>query len=258
MNRTLTSTPCLSYSVDHTGLTNAELIKMESRTATVYRNKSVAEQNSVDLAWDLLMSDNFEAIRAVLYTSEEELTHFRQLLVNAVMATDIADKELKSLRESRWDAAFSDTAATPFSSSNGSKQLKHIHDADNRKATIIYEYIIQASDIAHTMQHWHTYQKFNRRLFEERYVAWINGHTGEKDPSAGWYGGELWFFDNYIIPLAEKLNTCGVFGVSYHEFLTYAVENRKEWVNKGGDCVKDMLAECQAKYGSARKDQQNS
>jgi hypothetical protein len=118
----------------------------------------------------------------------------------------------------------------------------------NRRATIVYEYIIQASDVCHTMQHWHTYQKFNHRLFEERYLAWLRCDCGAKEPSATWYVGELWFFDNYIIPLAKKLHKCGVFGVSYHEYLNYAMENRKEWESKGKDIVANMLAECQRKY----------
>jgi hypothetical protein len=44
----------------------------------------------------------------------------------------------------------------------------------------------------------------------------------------GWYEGELWFFDNYIIRLAQKLRECGVFGVSCDEFLDYAMDNRLE------------------------------
>lgn len=79
------------------------------------------------------------------------------------------------------------------------------------------------------MQHWHVYQKFNKRLFEERYLAWSKGVAGENDPSKGWYKGEIWFFNNYIIPTAEKLDRCGVFGVSYHEYSIYAKENLKEW-----------------------------
>ena len=70
---------------------------------------------------------------------------------------------------------------------------------------------MQASDVAHCMQHWHVYTKWNERLFEEMYQAYATGRA-EKDPSVGWYKGELWFFDNYIIPLAGKLRDCGVFG----------------------------------------------
>ena len=60
--------------------------------------------------------------------------------------------------------------------------------------------------------------------------------------------GELWFFDNYIIPLAKKLDKCGVFGVSYAEYVTYALENRKEWTSKGKAIVEEMKSECDTKY----------
>ena len=230
----------LIHDVDHLGLTNPELCELGTPASRAYRGKSVAEQNSVDVAWSVLTSnDDFEDLRACIYTSETEMRRFRQLVVNAVMATDIADKELKQIRESRWDAAFS---------SQSPSSPEKITDLDlDRKATIVFEYIIQASDVAHTMQHWHTYQKFNKRLFEERYLAYIQGHC-VKDPSLGWYNGELWFFDNYIIPLANKLRDCGVFGVSHFEFLAYAQQNRREWETKGQEIVEEMLKSCQEKY----------
>jgi len=55
----------------------------------------------------------------------------------------------------------------------------------------------------------------------------------DKNPAKFWYEGELWFFDNYIIPLAMKLMGCDVFGVSLNEFLNFANESRKEWAVKG-------------------------
>jgi hypothetical protein len=57
------------------------------------------------------------------------------------------------------------------------------------------------------------------------------------DPTRGWYEGELWFFDNYVIPLANKLKECGVFGVSSDEYLNYAEANRREWAKKGKEIV---------------------
>jgi hypothetical protein len=73
-------------------------------------------------------------------------------------------------------------------------------------------------------------------------MAFRTGRS-EKDPSEGWYGGELWFFDNYVIPLAKKLKDCGVFGVSSDEYLNYAQHNRHEWEAKGKDVVAQYLAE---------------
>ena len=55
------------------------------------------------------------------------------------MATDIADKELQALRKARWVKAFDDN---------------HVDDTPeegvNRKATIVIEHLIQASDVSHT------------------------------------------------------------------------------------------------------------
>ena len=56
------------------------------------------------------------------------------------------------------------------------------------------------------------------------------------------YKGEIGFFDFYIIPLAEKLKDCGVFGVSSGEYLDYATRNRDEWTEKGQLVVAEMMA----------------
>jgi len=124
------------------------------------------------------------------------------------MATDIVDKESKALRNGRWEKAFS----------IGSVGDTNAQEDRNRKATIVIEHLIQASDVSHTMQHWHVYRKWNERLFEEMYCAFKAGRAS-KDPAEFWYKGEIGFFDFYIIPLAKKLKECGVFGVSSGEYL---------------------------------------
>jgi hypothetical protein len=83
------------------------------------------------------------------------------------------------------------------------------------------------------------YRKWNERLFHESYKAFYEGRA-EKDPSTGWYQGELSFFDNYVVPLANKLKDCGVFGVSGDELLNFAEQNRKEWEEKGQAIVEEM------------------
>ncbi len=224
------------HDVDHTGVSNAQLTKEGQEVALRYDNKCVAEQNSVDIAWNLLMEDQYKELRKCICQTEQDLMRFRQLLVNAVIATDIADKELQLKRKKRWDKAFT--------------SLENVVETKNdmdRKATIVFEYIIQASDVSHTMQHWKVYKLWNERLFEERYRAYQCGRE-EQDPSVGWYKGEIGFFDNYIIPLAKKLETCGVFGVSSDEYLSYALENRREWELKGEEIVRGMVD----KYGASR------
>lgn len=169
-------------------------------------------------------------------SNRAELKRFRQLIVNSVMATDIMDKDLKQLRNARWDKAFDSSIDI---------STKSVGDSVNRKATIVIEHLIQASDVAHTMQHWHVFRKWNERLFMEMYQAYKAGRA-EVNPAEFWYKGELSFFDFYILPLAKKLSDCGVFGVSSDEYLNYALKNREEWERKGEQVVVEMIERWEA------------
>lgn len=175
----------LIHDVDHQGVPNNLLIKENPEMAHRYQNQAVAEQHSIDVAWNLLMDPAYEALRRAIYNSETELKRFRQLVVNALMATDIFDPQLARLRKERWDRAFfqSHPDEGPIVSSN-------------RKQTIVIEYIIQASDVSHTMQHWHVYSKWNKNLYQEMFNAYCQGRS-DQDPTDGWFQGELRFFDNY-------------------------------------------------------------
>jgi class 3 adenylate cyclase len=228
----------LIHDIDHQGVPNIQLVKENTATAAVYKNKSVAEQNSVDLAWDLFLDSKFANFRATICATADEMKRFRQLVVNSVMATDIMDQDLKALRNARWDRAFQE----------GSRNYKESEkDKVNRKATIVIEHLIQASDVAHTMQHWHVYRKWNERLFMEMYKAYSIGRA-EKNPADFWYKGEIGFFDFYIIPLATKLSDCGVFGVSSDEYLNYTLKNRDEWEGCGMEVVAELVEKASALY----------
>ena len=218
----------LIHDVDHRGVDNLQLMKEQPSLGSLYQNRSVAEQNSLEIGWNLLMEDRFATLRSSLFASQDDFVRFRHLVVNGVMATDINDKELKGLRNERWAKAFDPTTDETE------------RDARNRKATIVIEHLIQASDISHTMQHWYIYRKWNELLFEELYAAFKTGRSAS-NPADFWAKGEIGFFDFYIIPLAKKLKDCGVFGVSSDEYLNYAMANREEWLNKGEEVVAEMV-----------------
>ena len=228
----------LIHDVDHSGVPNATLVREGARIATVYKGKSIAEQNSVDIAWDLLMDGAYTDLRRAIYQTEHEYRRFRQLIVNSVMATDIMDKDLGLQRKNRWNKAFTE----------GFNEREDQQTMINRKATIVIEHILQASDVAHTMQHWHIYRKWNERLFEELYMAYRDGRSAVS-PADNWYQGEIGFFDFYIIPLAMKLKSCGVFGVSSDEYLLYAQQNRNEWERKGKEVVATLIDKYQKIHG---------
>ena len=161
--------------MEHPGVANGQLVKENSPIARRYNNLSVAEQHSVDVAWDILMSDVFADLQACIFPNDEEYKRFRQVVVNAVVTTDIFDKELKRAREIRWDNTYGNSANT---------KEEREKDVINRKATIVIELVIQVSDVSHTMQHWHVYQKWNKRLFHEMYAAYKAGRT-DKNPIDG-------------------------------------------------------------------------
>jgi CheY-like chemotaxis protein len=212
----------LIHDTDHRGVSNVQLCKEDESMAALYKNKSVAEQNSLDIAWAVLMSEEFQELRGILFATRADLLRFRQVVVNIVLATDIFDRELNDLRKNRWDRAF------------GDNEVDH-----NLRATIVIEHIMQASDVSHTMQHWDVYRKWNYRLFVEMRTAYKQGRMGA-DPATFWYKGELGFFDNYIIPLAKKLKDCNIFGASSDECLTFALQNRQEWETRGEAIIASM------------------
>jgi class 3 adenylate cyclase len=219
----------LVHDVDHVGVSNHQLVKEKSPIASLYKNKSVAEQNSVDIAWWLLMTPNFSDLRACIYSDAIELRRFRQLLVNSVVATDILDRDLKVHRDKGWARAFS------------RESIESVSEASmNHKATMTIEHLMQAADAAHTMQNFHVYLQWNEQHFEETYKAHNDGRA-DRDPSETWYIGELCFFDNFVIPLATKLRDSGVFGNLGGEYLQHALENRKQWEDKGRGIVKEMV-----------------
>lgn len=141
------------------------------------------------------------------------------------MATDIFDQDLRVLRELRWERAW---------------------NSANCKATLVVEHVLQTSDVGHTMQRWEIYREWNESLFNEMYTAFWDGRA-DKDPSESWYQGELWFFDNWALPLAQSVKDSGALNIVSDQLLQQARQNRSQWEQDmprdGGNCQQE--AYCQ-------------
>ena len=74
----------LIHDVDHRGVSNMQLAKEEPGMADKFQMKSIAEQNSIEIAWDHFMEPQFEQLRTCIFKSKKELFRFRQLLVNGM------------------------------------------------------------------------------------------------------------------------------------------------------------------------------
>ena len=104
--------------------------------AKLYNHRSVAENNSIAVAWDYFMLDEFKNLRSCICPNESERKRFQDLVVNTVLATDIVDKGLKDARNARWELVFGEDA------SSGDPSI------DMNRAKIVLEHLIQASDVA--------------------------------------------------------------------------------------------------------------
>ena len=58
------------------------LILTHLGTQTPATGKSIAEQNSVVLAWQLLMDEQFQELRKAIYVTKTDFVRFRHLVVN--------------------------------------------------------------------------------------------------------------------------------------------------------------------------------
>jgi hypothetical protein len=72
----------LIHDAVHPGVPNTRLIEEEPELAARFDHRSVAEQNSLQLSFDLLSEDRFSNLRAVLFASNADQERFRKLVVN--------------------------------------------------------------------------------------------------------------------------------------------------------------------------------
>jgi 3'5'-cyclic nucleotide phosphodiesterase len=72
----------LIHDTDHRGVSNMQLCKEDPTLADIYKCKSVAEQNSLDIAWRILMDDQYSKLRGCLFNKQSDMDHFRQVMVN--------------------------------------------------------------------------------------------------------------------------------------------------------------------------------
>lgn len=146
------------HDVDHPGVPNGQLNNEENSIAMAYDCRSAAEQNSLDITWKLLMKDEFKELRRTIYRNKSDLFRFRGLLVHTVLVTDIVNKELQSSRKLRWNKVFGSSEESAQPSSDRDQQTEE--ERLSERKTALLELVIQASDVSHTMQHWHIYRQW--------------------------------------------------------------------------------------------------
>jgi len=207
-------------------------VKEKNALAIAFQNKSVAEQNSLAIAFNMLLEDRFAELRKTIYADGSEMKIFQQLVVHGVLSTDSANSELASMRNARWSKAFAEPSE------------ECVTVCKNRKATVVVEHLIQLSDVAYRVQHWMLFEKWATQHYIERAKAYAEGRE-EKNPLDFWYDTQIEFFTYHVIPLAKKLKECAVFGESSVEYVDCATKNLAEWELHGVKVVAIMEEKAQ-------------
>ncbi|CAB9499442.1 activated protein kinase catalytic subunit alpha-1 [Seminavis robusta] len=219
----------LLHDVDHRSMPNSCLSSAEPTLHEKYRGKATQEQNSLEKGWEIWLRPEFADLRACIYQTKDEFVRFHQILVHEVIATDIFDPDMARDRLTRWEEAFDLTAEGTDRSSS------------DQKSVALLELLIQAADISHTMQSWTKYIRWNSALFHEMRRDYKLGLL-QDDPCLTWYEGETKFFDTYVIPLAHRMQDCGVFGTSGVDCMRRAERNRRKWQQEGPGLVNSWVA----------------
>ncbi|EED92977.1 hypothetical protein THAPSDRAFT_268740 [Thalassiosira pseudonana CCMP1335] len=201
------------HDVDHQGVPNARLVVENDPIVQLYDGISVAEKHSIKVAFRTLNESEFDEFRSLVFESPDDRLHMHHIVTNLVVNTDIASPErAQSSKDSRM-------------------ALRH---------SVVIETMLNVADVAHSMQSWELFLFWNRNLFEELYDAYKGGRS-ENNPANGWYENQLFFYKIYVLPLAAKMQMCGVFGRRGGEFLRNAILIRDQWEREGDQITKDMI-----------------
>jgi len=299
----------LIHDVAHQGVPNATLIDEEDELAILHNDISVAEQNSLQIAFSVLYNEEFAVLKGAIMPNEQKRRKFRKHVIQFVLITDISNPERMQINRSRWNEAFNDAAAYDECEQTRANQGKDKYNtavtaanpvATERRHTVhscsplssrrhtmftshqskrhletarlgirfsvllsgqiveayanndegqqllrrdaVSELLMNVADVAHTMQGFSVFLKWNQRLYKELFEAYHAGRLST-DPTEGWYQNQINFFVNYITPLAERIDKCGVFGSKSTIFLYFAMENKRKWIEEGQHITSKMIEE---------------
>mmetsp|Transcript_13328 Transcript_13328/g.28181 ORF Transcript_13328/g.28181 Transcript_13328/m.28181 type:complete len:607 (+) Transcript_13328:776-2596(+) len=193
-------------------------------------------------------------------TSAEELLKKKKKNALRVRRTshdvrELVSHELKQAVERRRFSMISNATAKEYASERHSQRLGIRHSMDLSGMLIdaypvthqlqqhaVLDAIMNAADVAHTMQSFQVFVKWNRRLFKELYCAHLADRV-KFDPSQNWYENQIGFFSHYILPLTQKLKQSGVFGSTGTVFEYFALENKRRWELEGEDISEVLIRE---------------
>ncbi len=220
---------CLVHDVDHDGAPK----RRSSWSPNGYQKQVSMEQNSIHVAWSLMLQSEFKLLREAIFGSstdgnDSDLNRFRYIFVRGVLATEINPAHNRN--DAQYDPNHSLSKSQLFPEQATSQQSEMIGallrppSEIMGKAMSMLEYMMQLSDVGHMIQQWPIYMKWNKRLFQE-YLIHYNANSNIKamkrrsnandsttqhirklaHPSVYWYETELRYMKQHVMPITEKM-----------------------------------------------------
>ena len=136
----------LIHDVDHTGISNRQLVLESDDLAVLYNDQSVAEQRSLAVAFTTLKQPQYTELRYIMFAATfhskpdaspdrastsllmsngEDFFRFRKLVIDLVLATDIASPERTQIVKSKWKEAFGEAQLQISEKKRSSEAEKH-------------------------------------------------------------------------------------------------------------------------------------
>jgi len=183
------------HDFEHLGVSNDFLVKTQSERAITYNDRSPNEQHHVSAAWRLLLKPELNFMESL---SPEESLQLRRLVVDLVLATDMAEhgrllEDFQGLAKAEGDGAM--RAASP------------------RDAHIVLKIAIKCADLGHLALGWDKHLRWVHRLEAEFF------QQGDREKQFGLdcvsflmdrhkpgvTESQVGFFDYMVLPLFRTL-----------------------------------------------------
>eukprot|EP00605_Chrysophyceae_sp_TOSAG23-4_P001574 GSChrysophyteH1.ASY1.ANO1.1727.1 assembled CDS len=220
------------HDLEHQGVPNAQLVKEGSPLALKYSNSSVAENNSIDVALELLERPD----KDIFGFSPPESQRFSSLLRAIILATDIADRE-------RIAGLYSDLDKAIFIPEPGWTEDPQTAtpDVDSHRQLLLCLFM-KAADVGAPFQEASCSDAWAQRFYNEC----RNAHkTGRADAIVNdrFVPGQIGFYDSYLKHLNEVLASTGAVSTRLTDAMTTNLKNlRQSWVEDGTRIVEKFQA----------------
>lgn len=213
------------------------------------KNVPIAERNSIDVCLSLLFRPEYESLRDSIAPDEKDKIQLAKTLFQAILVTDIATPKNVQLAIRRFEACeeashlpaadLSPLTHYIFDLLDGigldeDAKVRHLDEfvftREELQICTANEHFMMLSDIAHLLQGWKNFVKWNFRLYKEIHACFKKGLCD--NPREGWYQGQIDFTDKYVIPLSKRSKRFLQGGFS-DRLLRNGLTNRNIWIQQG-------------------------